>query len=447
MSRLRPVYSCRSTWLNGSSRAPNLLLVRRTPLATARTLPCRRVRTVTIRSASPSFWVRRTTPSSRYSDFGVVDTSVPAPPGAGSLRSSVTGTPGDAHSAAASVTKPVQLLGVVLPLAEDGDVQVQVHPGAEQLLQADPGLAADRLDHLAAAAEQHRLLALPLDVQQGVHLDQLVPGALAVGTADQLLDGDGEGGRDLLAHLLQRRLADQLGDLPLDVGVGGLLLGVHRRPLGQQPDQQVLEQLDLVALHRADRHHLGGVDQGARGHQLLGDLLLARGVGLGDHDDDGGRELAQLAGDEPVAGADGLVGGDAEDDDVDVGEGVADDVVEPAAQQAARLVQSRGVDEHQLPAGPGHHAADGVPRGLRAVADDADLRADHRVGQRGLAGVGTADQAGEAAAERLLLVLGHATSLPPATDDADVRHDTAGTIESWRDGRGAGRRTGGRGSR
>ena len=39
--------------------------VRRTPLPTARTRPWLRVRRVTMRSASPSFWVRRTTPSSR----------------------------------------------------------------------------------------------------------------------------------------------------------------------------------------------------------------------------------------------------------------------------------------------------------------------------------------------------------------------------------------------
>src|SRR5215203_2601550 len=114
MSRLRPVYSCRSTWLNGSSRAPNLLLVRRTPLATARTLPCRRVSTVTMRSASPSFWVRRTTPSSRYRLFGV--------------------------PLMASVPQPIQLLGVVLPLPQHRDVQLEVHAGAEQGLHAVAGL-------------------------------------------------------------------------------------------------------------------------------------------------------------------------------------------------------------------------------------------------------------------------------------------------------------------
>src|SRR3954447_8541071 len=170
MSRLRPVYSCRSTWLNGSSRAPNLLLVRRTPFATARTLPCRRGSTVTIRSASPSFWVRRTTPSSRYSDFGVP---------------------------LMSVAQPIQLLRVVLPLAEHRDVQFEVHPGAEQRLHARPGLRADRLDDRAALAQQHRLLAVPLDVQQRVHLDQLAAGLLRIGAAVDLLHGDGEGVRHL----------------------------------------------------------------------------------------------------------------------------------------------------------------------------------------------------------------------------------------------------------
>ena len=51
--------------MNGSSRDPNFDDVRRTPLPTARTFPCDRVRRVTMRSASPSLWVRRTIASSR----------------------------------------------------------------------------------------------------------------------------------------------------------------------------------------------------------------------------------------------------------------------------------------------------------------------------------------------------------------------------------------------
>ena len=50
---------------NGSSRAPNLDFVRRTPLATPRIFPCRREKKVMILSASPRSWVRSTMASSR----------------------------------------------------------------------------------------------------------------------------------------------------------------------------------------------------------------------------------------------------------------------------------------------------------------------------------------------------------------------------------------------
>src|ERR1700739_3119171 len=72
MSRLRPAYSCASICANGSSRAPNLLRVRRTPLATARTSPRSRVSKVKIRSASPSLSWRSTTARSRYSRITIV---------------------------------------------------------------------------------------------------------------------------------------------------------------------------------------------------------------------------------------------------------------------------------------------------------------------------------------------------------------------------------------
>ncbi len=64
-SSVLPSKNCASATMNGSSRAPNFDWVRRTPLATARILPCCRESIVTIRSASPSLWVRRTTISSR----------------------------------------------------------------------------------------------------------------------------------------------------------------------------------------------------------------------------------------------------------------------------------------------------------------------------------------------------------------------------------------------
>ena len=64
VERPRPWYSISDTCVNGSSRAPNRLVVLRMPLATARTLPEPWVMIVTILSASPSLMDRRTTPCS-----------------------------------------------------------------------------------------------------------------------------------------------------------------------------------------------------------------------------------------------------------------------------------------------------------------------------------------------------------------------------------------------
>ena len=82
--------------------------------------------------------------------------------------------------------------------------------------------------------------------------------------------------------------------------------------------------------------------------------------------------------------------------DVDLGPGRRDQVVEPLAEQRARTVQPRGVDQDQLGVGAVHDAAYDGPGGLRLRGGDRHLGADDRVGQRGLAGVGPAHEAGEA---------------------------------------------------
>ena len=124
-------------------------------------------------------------------------------------------------------------------------------------------------------------------------------------------------------------------------------------------------------------------------------------VGLGGD----GHQLGSLGqrGDLPhqvgVARADLLVGRQADTDHVDLGPGGPDQVVEPLAEQRPRLVQPGGVDQHQLGIGPVHDAADRVPGGLRLGRGDRDLAADQGVGQRRLARVGPADEAGEAGPE------------------------------------------------
>ena len=83
---------------------------------------------------------------------------------------------------------------------------------------------------------------------------------------------------------------------------------------------------------------------------------------------------------------------------VDALGGGAGVLVHERAEHAAALVQPRRVDEHELPARVvGEHAAHDVARGLDDGADDADLLADDAVDERGLAGVGPADDGDDAA--------------------------------------------------
>src|SRR5690606_20383252 len=119
--------------------------------------------------------------------------------------------------------------------------------------------------------------------------------------------------------------------------------------------------------------------------------------------------------DVPVTGADVLVSGDAQANDVDFGPRGAHDVVQPLAEQGPGPVQPRGVDHHQLAVRTVHDAPDGVARGLRAARRDGDLVAHHRVGQRRLAGIRPPHEADEAGPERLCagsVGVGHPTSLP-----------------------------------
>src|SRR5580698_6814720 len=76
-----------------------------------------------------------------------------------------------------SVVEPeaAELLGVTLPVLGDLDVQVEVHLGAQEGFDLVPGPAADVLQPGAPGADDDGLLARPLHIQLGVHVDQVVP--------------------------------------------------------------------------------------------------------------------------------------------------------------------------------------------------------------------------------------------------------------------------------
>src|SRR6266545_5448119 len=169
-----------------------------------------------------------------------------------------------------SVAEPGELLGVALPVLGDLDVQVEVDARSQYLLELGAGAGADVAEHRAAATEDDRLLAAPLDEQAGADHQEVAallgpgaplraaelarpagllgPGALAgpsplpglsgllgsaglpgtdghlVGRA-HLLDHHRDRMRQLLADQRDRLLADHLGDEVALRLVGHLTLG------------------------------------------------------------------------------------------------------------------------------------------------------------------------------------------------------------------------------
>ena len=135
------------------------------------------------------------------------------------------------------------------------------------------------------------------------------------------------------------------------------------------------------------------------GLKLLHDLGGIGLIGLGEHQDLLAAGTLNTLGDPGVSPADGLGGIDQKRDDVHVVELKQGALVKLGAQAVLGLVNTRGIDEDQLVAGAIDHGAHTATSRLRHRRGDGDLLAVAGVEQRGLAGVGTADQGNKAAAE------------------------------------------------
>ena len=88
-----------------------------------------------------------------------------------------------------------------------------------------------------------------------------------------------------------------------------------------------------------------------------------------------------------------------EQDDVGAGDEAARGAVEHRAEGVRGLADAGGVEEDDLEAGFVVDAADGTARGLGDGGDDGNLLAEEGVEERGLAGIGAADDGGDAGAE------------------------------------------------
>src|SRR5690606_38875819 len=119
--------------------------------------------------------------------------------GVGAYRAGAAGRrPSEAEAA--------ELLGVALPVLRDLDVEVEVHPRAEQGLDPAPGPGADLPQPRPSAADDDGLLGVPLDEQVDVDVEQR-RAPLPARSLTDLLDDDGERVRQLVPDALERGLA------------------------------------------------------------------------------------------------------------------------------------------------------------------------------------------------------------------------------------------------
>ena len=296
-----------------------------------------------------------------------------------------------------------QRLRVRLPVLQNLNAQVKVDVLAKQLDDFLAGGTHDAAEAAAVLALDDALLARALQVEDGVDVEDV----WAFLAGQDLIDLDCDRVRQLVLQAGQRGLADQLGDALGLVFVGDMVIGVELGAFGQvlHDDLGQLIQLHALGGGNGDDHGIGVLfgEQLMQGEQLGANLVLGCLIQLGDDADDGGLrgDLADVLEDPAVTGANLLIRGDGQADDVDVGIRVFDNFIEALAEQSARAVQAGCVNEDDLRILAVHQAADGVAGGFRLVSRDGDLLPDQGVGQGGLAGVGAADEGHEAGAEAL----------------------------------------------
>ncbi len=107
---------------------------------------------------------------------------------------------------------------------------------------------------------------------------------------------------------------------------------------------------------------------------LTCDLGRAKPIDLVQRDHDGRRLREGALGNEPVAGADLLVGREHEADPVHLFERGVDDALHALGERIAGPLKAGQVDEHELPVLACRDALDPAARGLGLVGDDRHLR-------------------------------------------------------------------------
>jgi hypothetical protein len=262
--------------------------------------------------------------------------------------------------------------------------------GDEHLFEVLAGLGADALDHLAALADDDRLLRFM--VHENRRED---PRRLTLDSVLELIDHHCCGVRQFLARVPEHFFADELGGERALGLIGEVLLRVQRRPFGQGVDDFGDQRRDPVARERRDRHDRAKRRRSCVVIDQRQQLRLPDQVDLVERQHRWRLTPRQQIQDEPIAGARTARDIDDQHDDVDLTERIERRIDHPAIHPVHRLVNPRRVDEHELRLRQVLDADDPMSGGLRLVGDDGEFLPDEVVEQRGLTRVGPPDQRDE----------------------------------------------------
>ena len=193
--------------------------------------------------------------------------------------------------------------------------------------------------------------------------------------------------RDLLFEVPEELFADDLGHDLLFRHIGRDPFREHERPFLRKALADLHEAVQPVVPLGADGDDVHEVHKVLIGRDDRQQVFLFHRVDLIDDEDRGDVRLLDLFDELLLLRADVGDRLDEQNDGIDVGDRLVDDVHHIVAELRARAVEARGVDENELRIAAVDDGADAVAGGLRLMGYDGDLLADERVGKRGLADI------------------------------------------------------------
>ena len=193
--------------------------------------------------------------------------------------------------------------------------------------------------------------------------------------------------RNFLFEVPQQLFADDLGHDLLFGHIGRNALREHERPRLCKALADLHQAVQPVVPLCADGNDVRKVQQILIGRNNRQQRFLFHGIDLVDDQNRRNLCFPDLLNQLLLLRADVCDRLNQQNDGVDVGHGLIDDVDHIIAQLCARSMEARRVDKHQLCIAAVDDGADAVARGLRLMRNNCDFLTHERVCKRGLANV------------------------------------------------------------